>query len=178
VGIWVGVTTIEQGNDLQAENNRLQRAQLDSHLEEVMMSVDRHFVSYPRLRQFFYATRHPQRFPPPGVTRAQAMGTAELIIDFADDVGAYVRMRRMAPSDAWRWTEIVRSYFRESPAIRSAWYLFHAPYEVTTACVLGAPYGSELDGWKWRTNRPEAEWARACRRKALVRRVESLKSAN
>lgn len=156
-----GLWGIHRGNDLQEENNRLERAALDSHFEEVMMGLDRHFVSHPELRRFFYAPRT-HALPARGRMRAQAMGTAELIIDFADDVGAYLRMRRMSPDDAERWTEIVRAYFDGSSPTRFAWSLFNAPYGETTACILDAPNGPKVDNWDWRSNSPRARWPRVC----------------
>jgi hypothetical protein len=93
--VWIGVETLRQANTLQADDNRLQRAALDSHLGEVMMGIDRHFVRYAQLRPFFYASGSTQTFPPRrGRLRYQALATAELVIDFADDVGAYARTAR------------------------------------------------------------------------------------
>lgn len=160
-GIFFGGLSIYRADGLQEEHNRLQRAQLDSHLEEVMMGLDEHFASMPQLRPFFFKTGKDERFPPPGPIRAQAMGTAELIIDFADDVGAYVQMRKMPTEDSARWAKIVGSYFKESPITRFVWSKFHKAYNSATACILGSPFGRDLVGWKWRTNSPPAP-VRSC----------------
>src|SRR4051812_30603446 len=48
-GVFIGVSTLRHGNELQEQQTRLQQAQLDSHLGEVMMSLDRHFVANPDL---------------------------------------------------------------------------------------------------------------------------------
>jgi len=161
-GVVLGLAQFREANRLQEESNRLRRAELDSHFEEVMMGLDRHFISYPALRPFFYSAGA-ESLPPPGHLRAQALGTAELIIDFADDIGAYARMRKMAGPSQRRWTGIVRSYFAESPAVRFAWRSFHGAYDETTACILGAPYGAdELLDWRWRLNAPTASWPEVC----------------
>jgi hypothetical protein len=153
--VWVGVETLRQANALQADDNHLQRAALDSHLEEVMMGIDRHFVRYAHLRPFFYASGGAQAFPArPGRVRYQALATAELIIDFADDVGAYARNRKMAVADQARWARIASAYFDESPVTRLVWKRFSGAYDRTTACILGAPYGRALDSWDWRANAP------------------------
>lgn len=159
--VLVGVIGILQNNDLQAENNRLQRAALDSHLEEVMMGLDRHFVAYPELRRFFYS-RRARSLPPPGRLRDKAMGTAELIIDFADDVGAYTRTHKMEPEDGARWASLVRGYFEESPVTRFAWKEFSDSYDEATACILGAPFGQKLRGWSWRSNTPRESASETC----------------
>ena len=161
-GVILGLTQFREANRLQEEGNRLRRAELDSHFEEVMMGLDRHFVAYPRLRPFFYSAGA-ESLPGRGRLRAQALGTAELIIDFADDIGAYARMRKMAGSSQRRWTGIVRSYFAESPAVRYAWNRFHGAYDESTACILGAPFGSgEMFDWRWRLNAPSASWPQVC----------------
>lgn len=157
----VGVVGLYQANSLQEENNSLQRAALDSHLEEVMMGVDRHFVSHPELRSYFYSSS--SKLPSSTRLRSQALATAELIIDFADDLGAYMRMSRMDADPEERWAKIVRSYFDESAVTRLAWTRFHGPYGETTACVLGAPFGRyRLEQWNWRTNKPLGARPRVC----------------
>ena len=149
------VAQIIQSNKLQAESNRLERAQLDSHLEEVMMGIDRYFATRPRLRKFFFVAnaRHPHEHLPTRSLLWSAMGTAELIIDFADDVGAYAERRKMDTKDVRRWSSIVGAYFDQSPITRFMWCQVHDSYESSTAEVLHAPFEqSELDSWDWRTN--------------------------
>lgn len=161
-GIYFGVAQLKEADRLQKETNRLQRAQLDSHLEEVMMNLDRYFASHPELRPFFFAIGHRERYPPKGPLLAPAMGTAEMVIDFADDVGAYAAMRKMKPSDSARWRRIVSSYFKESPVMRFMWKKLHHAYRASTACILQAPIQREkLRDWDWRTNSP-SEAARRC----------------
>jgi hypothetical protein len=150
------ILSLQQANDLQADANQLQAASLDSHLEEVMMGLDRHFVRYPHLRPYFYAEENRPRPLPrgSGPLVAQAWASAELVIDFADDVGAYVRNREMPDGPGKRWTRIVREYFRGSPITRIAWKSFADAYDETTACILGAPFGDAIRGWNAATNRP------------------------
>jgi hypothetical protein len=151
-----------QTNQAQDKANTLQEAALDSHLEEVMMGLDRHFVRYPRLRPYFYSAKGRfQPYPRPGLIRNQAFATAELVIDFADDVGAYKRKREMTPAAGRRWSDIVQAYFRESRVTRVVWSRYAGSYDRATACVLGAPIGDELDNWNPRTNSPPAT-GRAC----------------
>lgn len=151
-----------QTNQAQDKANTLQEAALDSHFEEVMMGLDRHFVRYPRLRPYFYsAGNRVQPYPRPGLIRNQAFATAELVIDFADDVGAYMRVWEMTPAAGRRWRGIVQSYFRESRVTRVVWGRYAGSYDRATACVLGAPIGDELDHWNARTNAPPAT-GRAC----------------
>jgi hypothetical protein len=163
-GIYFGVAQLLTADHLQAEDNRLQTAQLDSHLEEVMMNLDRYFAVHPRLRPYFFAPDNAEQFPPIGHLRSEAMGTAEMIIDFADDVGAYAEKRKMDPTDSARWAEIVGSYFKESPIMRYMWKeaeLFRA-YSTSTACILRAPIEHKrLEAWDWRENAPR-EVARQC----------------
>lgn len=157
-GIIFGAVQIYDANQLQEETNRLQRARLDSHLEEVMMALDRYFASHPHLRRFFFASGTQQALPAPGPMSAPAMGTAELIIDFADDVAAYAEMRKMDPQTSARWAAIVSGYFNQSPILRLAWHEYHGLYGPATACILGAPSrGIKFERWDWRTNLPPEE---------------------
>jgi hypothetical protein len=162
VGVILGLAQFREANRLQSESNRLHRAELDSHFEEVMMGLDRDFVAHPGLRPFFYSARG-KSLPPPGRLRAQALATAELIIDFADDIGAYARMRKMTGASQRRWTGIVRSYFAESPAVRFAWGGFHNVYDKSTACILGAPFTTDqFLRWSWQLDTPSATWPEVC----------------
>ncbi|HWC47579.1 MAG TPA: hypothetical protein VG448_01715 [Solirubrobacterales bacterium] len=162
VAVVLGLAQFREANRLQAESNQLHRAELDSHFEEVMMGLDRDFVAHPSLRPFFYSAKA-ELLPPPGRLRAQALATAELIIDFADDIGAYARMRKMANASQRRWTGIVRSYFAESPAVRFAWKRFHDAYDTSTACILGAPFtAGEFLSWRWKLDAPSASWPEVC----------------
>lgn len=162
VGVFLGLLEFREANRLQRESNRLHRAELDSHFEEVMMGLDRNFIGHPSLRRFFYSPGA-EALPKPRRLRAEALGTAELIIDFADDVGAYARMRKMADDSQRRWTEIVRSYFAESPVVRFAWEGFHDDYDESTACILGAPFtADEFLRWNWRLDAPSASWPQIC----------------
>jgi hypothetical protein len=161
-GIYFGIEQIREEDRLEKETNRLQRAQLDSHLEEVMMNLDRYFASHSRLRPYFFAFGHPERFPSKRQLLAPAMGTAEMIIDFADDVGAYAEMRKMDRSDSARWREIVGGYFKESPVTRYMWKKLHYAYSTSTACILQAPIQpKKLRQWHWQTDTPR-EVARRC----------------
>jgi hypothetical protein len=158
----LGLAQFERANDIQEENNRLRRAQLDSHLNEVMMGLDRHFVSYPELRPFFYSPQA-RALPLRQSLRAQAMGTAELIIDFADAVSSYTRMQKMNSRSRQQWAGITRSYFKGSPVIRFAWQTFHNAYDESTACILGAPFKeSEFERWHWQSNSPPAPLVEEC----------------
>lgn len=161
LGVFLGLAQFREANRLQEESNQLRRAELDSHFEEVMMGLDRHFVAYPHLRPFFYS-KDAKALPPAGPLRSQALGTAELIIDFADDIGAYARIHEMAPPSERRWTGMIRSYFVESPAVRFAWTSFHSAYDKSTACILGAPYRPQLLAWRWQFNTPSAHWPEVC----------------
>lgn len=162
VTVGLGVAQLKEANDLQEEDNRLREAQLDSHLNEVMMGIDRHFVSLPRLRPFFYSPQGeslPQREP----LRAQALGSAEMIVDFAADVSAYTQDQRMGSRSRAQWAVITRSYFTESPVVRFVWDSFHDAYDESTACILGAPFeDADLNRWRWRSNSPPFEWPEVC----------------
>jgi hypothetical protein len=145
------------------EANRLQRASMDSHLGEVMMGFDRHFVVYPRLRRYFYANSEISQTLPPRATRlrTQTLSTAEMLIDFADDVAAYVGERKMSKEEKRHWASIVGPYFCESPITRYAWKRYHDAYGKDTASILGAPYGTRaVQKWDWRANKPKATSAR------------------
>jgi hypothetical protein len=69
----------------------------------------------------------------------------------------------MARPSVKRWTQIVRSYFAESPVVRFAWDGFHGAYDKSTACVLGAPFrADEWATWRWNLNAPAAPWPEIC----------------
>jgi hypothetical protein len=154
-GVVLGLFELGKSNHLQKDQNRLQQAALDSHLNEVMMNFDRHFVAYPQLRKYFYLDEKGRQTQPPHAVRlrAQALSTAELVIDFADDVASYVRERKVPPATATHWKGIVEPYFNESPVTRYAWWQFHDAYGPDTADILGAPFGDKMRGWDWRTNK-------------------------
>jgi len=162
VTVALGLWQLKEANALQEEENQLQQAQFDSHLNEVMMGIDRHFVSHPKLRPFFYSPRGrslPLREP----LRAQALGTAEMIVDFASDVSAYAQKHRMGSHSSAQWAGIIRGYFVESPAVRFVWRSFRDVYDEPTACILGAPYNEkDFSRWQWRTNAPVANWPKDC----------------
>jgi hypothetical protein len=90
------------------------------------------------------------------------MATAELIIDFADDVASYLRTEMMESSDAERWARIVRPYFEQSRMTRLAWHYQYEAYDRVTACVLGAPPTEEMAHWDWETNSPKHTWPSPC----------------
>ena len=90
------------------------------------------------------------------------MATAELIIDFADDVASYLRTKTMQPTDAERWVKIVRPYFEQSRTTRLAWYYQHEAYDRLAACVLGAPPPDKTKGWQWENNSPRHVWPSPC----------------
>ncbi len=163
--VWSGMVELRRSNNLQREQNRLELAAMDSHLGEVMMDIDRHFVAYPWLRKYFYAYRRTQARPPQtGHLRAQVLSTAEMLIDFADDAASYVRERKMPKDDALHWRKIVSAYFRESPALRTAWRRYHAAYSPNTACILGAPHEKMLERRYRRRHggRSSQEWLGGC----------------
>jgi hypothetical protein len=161
-----GIIELKRSNDLQREQNRQERAAMDSHLGELMMDVDRHFVAYPRVRRYFYVKGRKQVRPPrAGRLHAQALSTAEMLIDFADDAASYVRERKMPQDDAAHWNKIVSSYFRESPALRVTWRRYHDAYSPDTACILGAPPEKVLERRYRRVHRgrgPQKEWLGGC----------------
>jgi hypothetical protein len=161
ITVVLGLAHLREANELQDEENQLRQAQFDSHLNEVMMGLDRHFVSYPALRPFFYS-RQNKSFPLREPRRAQALGTAELIIDFAADVSAYMQSQKMGSRSREQWARITRSYFAESAVVRFAWQSFHGAYDESTACILGAPFQEELSRWNWRSNAPAADWPEMC----------------
>jgi hypothetical protein len=156
----IAIRTLDQGNALQQKNNSLQKAQLDSRLEEEMIQLDSYFSSHPNLRPFFFGTH--QKMPSGKLVKAKAEGAAEMLIDFADDVGAYARMGRMPGSSEQRWATILRLYFQESPITRRIWDEAHIAYDGVTACFLGAPNGDQINGWNWRTNSPIVFLPRSC----------------
>lgn len=159
----VAVMSLLKANALQHENNQLQQSGLNSRLEEAMVGVDQHFVTYARLRPFFFKTAEGEIMPPAESRLSyEAMASAELIIDFADDVASYLRTEMMKASDAERWAKIVRPYFEQSPATRQAWYYQHEAYDRVTACVLGAPPPKETKPWNWGKNTPKHEWSSPC----------------
>jgi hypothetical protein len=157
----LGLAQLKEANNLQEEENRLRQAQFDSHLNEVMMGLDRHFVSRPALRPFFYSP-HGESLPEREPLRAEALGTAELIIDFASDVSAYTQSQKMGSRSREQWARITRSYFSESAVIRFAWRSFHDAYDESTACILGTPFQKDLNRWDWRSNAPAHVWADMC----------------
>jgi hypothetical protein len=160
VTVVLGLAQLREANQLQEEENQLRQAQFDSHLNEVMMGLDRHFVSYPHLRPYFYSRRN-RSLPGNEPLRAQALGTAELIIDFAADVSAYTESRRMGDRSREQWARITRSYFVESAVVRFVWRSFHGAYDESTACILGAPF-EDVGRWNWRFNAPVAPWSEVC----------------
>jgi hypothetical protein len=159
----VAVISLLHANTLQHENNQLQQAALNSRLEEAMVGVDQHFVTYARLRPFFFTTAKGEIMPPAESHLSyEAMATAELIIDFADDVASYLRTEMMKPSDAKRWAKIVRPYFSQSRITRLAWHYQYEAYDRVTACVLGAPPPEKTKPWNWETNTPKHTWRLPC----------------
>jgi|ERR671924_47234 hypothetical protein len=95
-----GLLGQQNTNHLQKEQNSLQRALNGSHFGEVMIRLDQYFAEHPELRKYFYAD--PVETQPPHAIRlrAQAMSTAEMLIDFADNVAFYVREGKMPQKDA------------------------------------------------------------------------------
>jgi hypothetical protein len=152
-GFCVVVYKANEFNKLQAENNVLHEAQLDAHLEEVMMGLDRYFAANQQLRRYFYGGQHNNVFPRPGPVRRRAFGIAEMIVDFADDIGSYAERHKMSTESSHHWQEIIGGYFQESPITRRVWYRFHRYYRESTACILEAPFEPQED-WSWKTNRP------------------------
>jgi hypothetical protein len=159
IGVFIAIRTLDHGNDLQKKNNRLQAAQLDAHLEEGMIQLDKYFSSEPALRPFFFGGQHVESSR---LVRARAEGAAEMLIDFADDVGAYARMGRMSKDSERRWATIIRLYFQQSPITRRVWDEAYVAYDRVTACFLGAPDGQAVNGWSWRSDSPTVFLPETC----------------
>jgi hypothetical protein len=160
----VAILSLEQANQLQEENNHLQQSGLNSRLEEAMVGIDQHFVTHARLRPFFFTPTENGPRMPPAKTRLsyETMATAELIVDFADDVASYLRTDMMEGRDAKRWASIVRPYFDQSRMTRLEWKEDYKAYDKVTACVLGAPQPEKMSGWDWEHNTPKASWPSPC----------------
>lgn len=135
-----------------------------------MIRLDGYFAAHPALRPFFFDEGHASRVSQtsdPKMPRStsvmyEARGTAEMIIDFADDAAAYSRMEQMPIASEERWIRILRPYFRESGVMRQVWRRAHGAYDRVTACFLGAPSGPKVEAWTWETNRPFAPQPKVC----------------
>jgi hypothetical protein len=159
----IGVVSLVQANSLQRQNNQLQQSGLNSRLEESMIGIDRHFVTYSVLRRYFFAINGRQTpAPRNGWRAAKAEATAELIIDFADDVASYLRTGMMSHHDIERWRAIVGAYFNESPVLRLMWSQDAGAYDDVTACVMDAPPQDAIGAWNWRTDTPRHGWHAGC----------------
>jgi hypothetical protein len=161
IGVILAIGRLDHGNALQKMNNNLQAAQLDAGLEGGMVQIDKYFASHPALRPFFFSQTR-GILPVRTRVRFEAKGTAEMLIDFADDVGAYSRRGRMMASSERRWTRIIRPYFAQSPVMRQIWNEAYVAYDGVTACFLGAPDSQEMEGWHWQANKPEAPRPKTC----------------
>lgn len=163
VAATVAAVSLWQANGLQRKNNQLQQASLNSRLEEAMVGVDQHFVTHAKLRPFFFTTARGEIMPPvESHLSYEAMATAEMIIDFADDVASYLRTEMMKPNDTERWEKIVRPYFEQSLTMRLSWYYQNEAYDRVTACILGAPPPEATKAWSRETNKRRYPWPSPC----------------
>ena len=127
------------------------------------MGIDKHFVTHPELRRYFYEPGQGSPYPrEDGRIRNEALATAELVIDFADDVSAYTRTDMMNPDDVKGWAAIVRAYFKESAVTRQMWARYYDSYDKATACILDAPHPVAMGHWDWEANSPQPKWRAGC----------------
>lgn len=132
---------------LANEQNRrmtsLEQASLDLQLMECIMEVDRVFIEWPGMREFFFeGSPTPLENP----DRARVLAVADLLMDVADSVASARRHGHMLDEDYEAWKGALRNYFSNSPAMRDLWPELGHCYGPGTAELLGvsipkAPFG-------------------------------------
>jgi hypothetical protein len=116
----------------------LRQGELNARLNDRMLEVDRFFVEHARLRPYFYAGKP---LPTRGPRRGQVLSAAEMLIDFAAVLASYQDRNMLTDEDLQKWRSNLSTYFSDSPAMQHSWRKYAGEmYDLTTACMLGAPW--------------------------------------
>lgn len=95
---------------------RATRASVYQTVAEQMMSVDRLFIDHPELRPYLYDG---QELPADPRERSRITATAELLVDFLDNIAS--QSRHIPDYLCGPWYVYFQDLARSSPAMRQFW---------------------------------------------------------
>lgn len=123
-------------NEQNQRTTSLEQASLDLQLMECIMEVDRVFIEWPEMHEFFFED---SPTPLENPDRARVLAIADLLLDVTDSVASARRHGHMLDEDYEAWRGALRNYFANSPAMRDLWPEFGYCYGPGTAELLGVP---------------------------------------